>query len=50
MFHTNYTGIRKEDVPVPLVAAMLLIYPLWLYLGYVVAERLTKGRTKVTVE
>ncbi|MDH5363266.1 MAG: hypothetical protein OEW84_08125 [Aigarchaeota archaeon] len=44
MFHTNYTGIRKEDVPVPLVAAMVLIYPIWLYLGYVVAERLAKRR------
>jgi len=48
MFHTNYTGISKEDVPVPLAAAMLLIYPLWLYLGYVVAARLTKRRIKVT--
>jgi len=48
VFHTDYTGIRKEDVPVPLAAAMLLLYPLWLYLGYVVAERLTKRRIKVT--
>jgi len=48
MFHTDYTGIRKEDVPVPLAAAMLLIYPLWLYLGYAVAQRLTKRRIKVT--
>jgi len=44
MFHTNYTGIRKEDVPVPLVAAMVLIYPIWLYLGYAVAKRLAKRR------
>jgi len=48
VFHTDYTGIRKEDVPVPLAAAMLLLYPLWLYLGYVVAERLTKRHIKVT--
>ena len=44
MFHTNYTGIRKEDMPVPLVTAMVLIYPIWLYLGYAVAKRLAKRR------
>lgn len=49
MFHTDYTGIRKENVPAPLVVAMLLIYPLWLYLGYVVAERLMNRHTRTVI-
>lgn len=49
MFHTDYTGIRKENVPTPLVVAMLLIYPLWLYLGYVVAERLMNRHTRTVI-
>lgn len=43
MFHTNYTGIAKDSVPVAYAAGMLLLYPLWHLLGYLVALRLDTG-------
>ncbi len=43
MFHTNYTGIHKADVPLVLAVFMLLIYPMWLLLGDVFARKLDLG-------
>ncbi len=43
MFHTDYTGIVKSNVPVSLVAVMFLLYPVWHSLGYLVALRLDVG-------
>ena len=43
MFHTNYTGITKDQVPLALAVFMLLIYPFWHSLGYVVALYLDMG-------
>lgn len=43
MFHTNITGIHKENVPLALAVFMLLIYPLWLLLGDIVARKLDLG-------
>jgi len=43
MFHTNYTGIDKADVPVALAAFMLLVYPIWHIMGYLLALRLDVG-------
>ncbi|KYK37102.1 MAG: hypothetical protein AYK18_10845 [Theionarchaea archaeon DG-70] len=42
MFHSNITGIYKEDVPKVLVAIMFVIYPLWYYLGYISAQYLRR--------
>ena len=43
MFHTLITGINKADVPVYLVVAMFLLYPVWHALGYVFALRQDVG-------
>jgi len=43
MFHTNITGIAKSQVPTALAVLMLLIYPLWHILGYLLALRLDMG-------
>ena len=43
MFHTMITGINKTDVPVSLVIAMFLLYPLWHSLGYMIALRQDRG-------
>ncbi|UCD44872.1 MAG: DUF362 domain-containing protein [Candidatus Bathyarchaeota archaeon] len=43
MFHTNYTGIEKAEFPVIYVVFLLLLYPLWHLLGYVVAQRMDVG-------
>ena len=43
MFHTLITGINKADVPVSLVIAMFLLYPLWHSLGYLTALRMDRG-------
>jgi uncharacterized protein (DUF362 family) len=43
MFHTNYTGITKESVPVIWAVVMLLIYPFWHLCGYLVALRFDTG-------
>lgn len=42
MFHSNITGIYKEDVPLVLVIVMFALYPLWYYLGYLAAQYLQK--------
>ncbi len=43
MFHTNYTGIAKADVPLSFAVLMLLVYPVWHSLGYLLALRLDMG-------
>jgi uncharacterized protein (DUF362 family) len=43
MFHTNFTGITKADVPVALAIIMLLLYPLWHLLGYLAARGFDEG-------
>lgn len=43
MFHTNITGISKVDVNVGLAVFMLLLYPLWHFLGYLLALRFDVG-------
>ena len=43
MFHMLITGIDKADVPVSLVIAMFLLYPLWHSLGYLTALRQDRG-------
>lgn len=47
MFHSDFTGINKADVPVALVAVMFCLYPLWYYLGYIAAQYLSR---KIQVE
>jgi len=43
MFHTNFTGIAKSDVDLSIAVLMLLIYPVWHLMGYVLAVRLDTG-------
>lgn len=49
MFHTNLTGIAKADVHTASAVFMLLIYPLWHVLGYLVALRLDVGSFMIRV-
>lgn len=42
MFHSNITGISKSDVPIEVVVGMFLLYPFWLYIGYIIAQYSTK--------
>lgn len=42
MFHSNITGIYKDDVPVVYVVIMFALYPFWYYSGYVAAQYLSK--------
>ena len=49
MFHTNYTGIAKADVPVIFAVFMLLLYPMWHILGYLLALRLDVGSCLIPV-
>lgn len=42
MFHSNITGIYKEDVCIGFVIFMFVLYPLWYYLGYIAAQYLSK--------
>lgn len=44
MFHTNYTGITKGDVPAIVAVALFLLYPLWIFLGYALALLISKRR------
>ena len=37
MFHTSITGIAKADITTTLVALMFLLYPVWHFLGYLLA-------------
>jgi hypothetical protein len=43
MFHTNYTGIAKGDVSLILAVFMLLLYPGWLMLGYLLSLHRDEG-------
>jgi uncharacterized protein (DUF362 family) len=43
MFHTDITGIAKSDVHIALAILMFIIYPLWHFLGYLLALRLDVG-------
>jgi len=49
MFHTNYTGIAKADVPVALAVFMLLVYPIWHLMGYLLALRMDVGSFLIPV-
>ncbi len=42
MFHSDITGIYKEDVPVFLVVIMFCLYPVWYYTGYIAAKYLSR--------
>lgn len=42
MFHSNYTGIYKKDVPLFVVIFLFALYPLWIYAGYALEMRLLK--------
>ncbi|VVB95275.1 Uncharacterised protein [uncultured archaeon] len=46
MFHSNISGIYKKDVPQILVILLFALYPLWIYAGYAMAMRLSKGGPK----
>jgi uncharacterized protein (DUF362 family) len=43
MFHTDITGIAKSDVHIALAGFMLIIYPIWHFLGYLLALRFDVG-------
>jgi len=43
MFHTNITGISETSVNVAVAALMLLLYPLWHFVGYLLALRFDVG-------
>lgn len=49
MFHSNITGIYKNDVPLLLVFILFILYPVWIFLGYAVSILLTK-RMRVSKE
>jgi uncharacterized protein (DUF362 family) len=49
MFHTQYTGIEKASVHVGIAVLMLLIYPAWNVLGYLLAVRMDTGSFMVRV-
>ncbi|MDD5616817.1 MAG: DUF362 domain-containing protein [Candidatus Methanoperedens sp.] len=49
MFHSNITGIYKNDVPLLLVIVSFVLYPVWIFLGYAVSIILTK-RMRVSKE
>lgn len=44
MFHTNITGIYKEDVPKIIVVIMFGLYPFWYKAGYTTAQFISKKR------
>lgn len=44
MFHSDITGIYKDDVPLAAVILLFVLYPLWIYLGYASALLLSKRR------
>ena len=46
MFHSNITGIHKEDVPLLVVIFMFILYPVWVYLGYTSALMLMKRKKR----
>lgn len=44
MFHSDITGIYKQDVPLLVVILLFALYPLWIYMGYASALLLSKRR------
>lgn len=42
MFHSNYTGIYKRDVPQFIVIFLFALYPLWICAGHALAARFSK--------
>lgn len=52
MFHSNITGIYKEDVPLIIVIFMFALYPFWIYLGYafILMRNKRKKRLKYSKE
>jgi len=44
MFHSDITGIYKQDVPLIVVAFLFALYPLFIYFGYVTAFVMSKRR------
>ena len=44
MFHTNFTGIARSDVPAIIVAFLFLLYPVWIFAGYASALLIVKKR------
>lgn len=44
MFHSDITGIHKQDVPLLVVIVLFALYPFWIYLGYAGALLLSKRR------
>ncbi len=43
MFQSDITGIHKKDVPLVVVTALFALYPLWLYSGFAIAKKFSKG-------
>ena len=43
MFHTNFTGITIASVPVWFALLNLFLYPLWILLGFNIAQRYDEG-------
>lgn len=44
MFHSDITGIYKQDVPLLVVAFLFAMYPLFIYFGYATALMMSKRR------
>jgi hypothetical protein len=44
MFHSDITGIYKQDVPLLVVAFLFAMYPLFIYFGYATALVISKRR------
>ncbi len=44
MFHSDITGIYKQDVPLIVVAFLFALYPLFIYFGYATALVMSKRR------
>lgn len=49
MFHSDITGIYKQDVPLLVVAFLFALYPIFIYFGYATAMVVSKRR-RVTNE
>lgn len=43
MFHTDYTGITKASVPTWFALVNLFLYPVWILLGFTIAQRFDEG-------
>jgi len=47
MFHSNLTGIYKENVHIGWVILMFILYPFWILLGYLIGYRNEFGAFKL---